>query len=834
MPLRRRFSAHSPANLCTTPRQSQAYPPFYTHYGPPPQPHSPSFPQPQPTAQPAASTSRTPIISPEDDIQRLFNVCKVGRNNAEVLQEVLVYAKPQELRNDITKELLGRARASQDLIGSQIPWATTEAEKSRRSATTAAQTTQEELLAALLAAHEQLTECLNMYEDLERIAIEQDAEERLKTERLIQALTAVAEYSPTPEEASLVDWVISIGDPERTGKLNPQIATRIFSGSNLPPDALARIWEIASVDSKDGLLDRQGVGVALRLIGHAQKGEAVTEALVRRPGPIAMIDSPSSPLLSESVAGPSTEVASSTLPPLTSHDKAKFRKIFQNSGAQNGYLSGQNAREVFMKSKLPWNTLAQIWNLADVRQRGYLDVVDFTIAMYLIQALMTGRLSSVPTSLPQQLYQDAARYTPTPPTPNSLPPPPPSHPSRASSSRVSPTALPPITPSPFLGAPPRHPSIVSSQPTTPRWEITPATRVQAEHVFSELDPRQRGRFKGEAVRAYLHQAGLSTNSVGRIWDLTDVGHKGYLTKEEFIVAMHLMKMRKDGHSLPSALPPGALPSAAPAHGDEGYDGIASNDQHLDVSSGQTRPPPIHIPSQSEHTSRPGSSLLGSSSIRASRSTPQLGSGAVSNPPISPFATAPSTPFPASPLPGSTNYVPVQATTPSDWNISPEERARYDRFFEQLDVPRKGYLLSDVAVPFFARAKLPNEVMATIWDLADSEHDGRLTRDDFAVAMHLIRQKLAGKELPSTVPASLLPSTSRAEPSPPSEETQPASQEAPLPPPPPPPPPPRRASEPDASEPSQHPLPPLPDDADDDLLRSETPPPPYELVASESI
>ena len=43
------------------------------------------------------------VISPEDDVQRLFNVCKVGRGNAELLNEVLVYAKPQELRDDITK-----------------------------------------------------------------------------------------------------------------------------------------------------------------------------------------------------------------------------------------------------------------------------------------------------------------------------------------------------------------------------------------------------------------------------------------------------------------------------------------------------------------------------------------------------------------------------------------------------------------------------------------------------------------------------------------------------------------------------------------------------------
>ncbi|KAI9067071.1 EF-hand [Trametes sanguinea] len=798
----------------------------------PPQPHSPPFPQPQhaPAAQPAASTSRTPIISPEDDIQRLFNVCKVGRNNAELLQEVLVYAKPQELRNDITKELLSRARASRELIGSQIPWATTEAEKSRRSASAAEQTTQEDLLAALLASHEQLTECLKMYEDLERIAIEQEAEERLKTERLIQALTAVAEYSPTPEEAALVDWVISKGDPERTGKLNPQIATRIFSGSNLSPDALARIWEIASVDSKDGLLDRQGVGVALRLIGHAQKGEVVTEALVKRPGPIAVIDSPSSPLWNEPTAGPSSGVHPGSLPPLTSHDKAKFRKIFQNSGAQHGYLTGQQAREVFMKSKLPWDTLSRIWTLADIRQRGYLDVADFTVAMYLIQGLMTGVLSSLPQTLPPQLYQDAARNTPSPTTPQTLPPPPPAHPSRIpSSSRPSPE----ITPSPFSGAPPpRHPSRAASQPSSPRWEITPATRVQAEHVFSSLDPRKRGRAKGEAVRTYLHQAGLSTNTAGRIWDLADIGHKGYLTLDEFTVAMHLMKMRKDGHHLPSALPPGALPGSTSSQDDEAYDGIARDHSHDHLSAGDARPPPIHIPSHSEDISRAGSTLPGSSNIRASRSTPQLGSGLASNPPTSPLATAPPTPFPASPFPGS--YTPMQATVPSELDITPEERARYDRFFEQLDTSRKGYLLSDVAVPFFARAKLPNDVMATIWDLADSEHDGRLTRDDFAVAMHLIRRKLAGKELPTTVPASLLASRSRPESSPsPRQESRPASQGTP---PAPPPPPPRRASEPtgQVSEPAQHALPPLPDDADDDLIRSDTPPPPYELIASESV
>nr|VWO98721.1 Low-affinity cAMP phosphodiesterase [Ganoderma boninense] len=324
---------------------------------PQPAPYYPPPPGPPPS-QPQAPTQNT-VISPEDDVQRLFNVCKVGRGNAELLQEVLVYAKPQELKNDITKELVGRARASHDLIGSQIPWATSEAEKSRRAARSPAHTTEEQLLESLLSAHGDLTECLKMHGDLERIAIEQEAEERRKTERLIEALTVVAEYQASAEEVPLIEWVFATGDPDRTGKINPQTATRIFSASNLPP-ALARIWEIASVDSKDGLLDRQGVGVALRLIGYAQNGTVVAEGLVKRPGPLAALEN-ISPISSEPIAGPSSGVTLGALPPMTSHDKAKFKKIFKTSGAQNGILEGQKATEVFMKSKLPRDTLLEIW-----------------------------------------------------------------------------------------------------------------------------------------------------------------------------------------------------------------------------------------------------------------------------------------------------------------------------------------------------------------------------------------------------------------------------------------------------------------------------------------
>jgi epidermal growth factor receptor substrate 15 len=46
------------------------------------------------------------------------------------------------------------------------------------------------------------------------------------------------------------------------------------------------------------------------------------------------------------------------------------------------------------------------------------------------------------------------------------------------------------------------------------------------------------------------------------------------------------------------------------------------------------------------------------------------------------------------------------------------------------------------------------------DLSDMNKDGRLTRDGFAVAFHLIQSKLAGKALPTALPPSLVPPSHR--------------------------------------------------------------------------
>lgn len=111
-----------------------------------------------------------------------------------------------------------------------------------------------------------------------------------------------------------------------------------------------------------------------------------------------------------------------------------------------------------------------------------------------------------------------------------------------------------------------------------------------------------------------------------------------------------------------------------------------------------------------------------------------------------------------------------------WGVSPEAKASSDKFFDGLDSQHRGYIEGEVAVPFMLESKLPGSELAQIWlvllvcpsklltlggrDLADLHNDGRLTRDGFAVAMHIIKSRLAGNEIPSTLPSSLFPPSMR--------------------------------------------------------------------------
>ncbi|RPD60760.1 hypothetical protein L227DRAFT_501092 [Lentinus tigrinus ALCF2SS1-6] len=204
-----------PQSTTPEPQQPQHRHTHHSHH-PPERTGTPQRPPPTVTSGKTKSSSRNRVIPPEEDIRRLFQECKVGRGNAGLLSEALTYAKPEDLKNkDIIKEFYARCRASQELISAQIPWAFAQAERSREAAGKTTDkhkeregrhsvdrerereqlppspkkdkdserlTTEEKLLAAILASNEELLEALRLYDDLERVGIERDAEERSKRE----------------------------------------------------------------------------------------------------------------------------------------------------------------------------------------------------------------------------------------------------------------------------------------------------------------------------------------------------------------------------------------------------------------------------------------------------------------------------------------------------------------------------------------------------------------------------------------------------------------------------------------------------------------------------
>lgn len=62
----------------------------------------------------------------------------------------------------------------------------------------------------------------------------------------------------------------------------------------------------------------------------------------------------------------------------------------------------------------------------------------------------------------------------------------------------------------------------------------------------------------------------------------------------------------------------------------------------------------------------------------------------------------------------------------------------------------------------ARAARADLDLRTRRDLADIRQTGALNKDEFAVALKLIRDKVAGKELPQTLGAGLMPPSLRGE------------------------------------------------------------------------
>lgn len=237
----------------------------------------------------------------------------------------------------------------------------------------------------------------------------------------------------------------------------------------------------------------------------------------------------------------------------------EYSSLFEKSGAENGLLSGVIAKQIFERARLPNEVLGRIWNLADTQGRGTLDTTEFAIAMHLLASYKSGAMRGVPQTLPPGLYEAAAKRAPVRTSTGSypgagLPPVPGIPPQFTGMSAVRPQ-------SPIARQQVRTP--LSAQSTGDGWAISPADKAKFDQIFNSLDTSNRGFITGDQAVDFFGNARLPEETLAQIWDLADINSEGRLTKDEFAVAMYLIRQQrgtKEGRgNLPTTLPPALVP-----------------------------------------------------------------------------------------------------------------------------------------------------------------------------------------------------------------------------------------------------------------------------------
>ncbi|CAG8484671.1 11960_t:CDS:10 [Ambispora gerdemannii] len=244
--------------------------------------------------------------------------------------------------------------------------------------------------------------------------------------------------------------------------------------------------------------------------------------------------------------------------------------------------------------------------------------------------------------------------------------------------------------------------------------ITNEDRDKYKRLFFSLDPRS-GLIEtsGEKAKAIWVRSKLSAEKLGQIWYLADTKNRGHLDLTEFIIAMYFVhnSMNNNIQTLPQTLPPGLYEEATVAAG-----GGSSNDLDLPTS-------PAFSPRTIATTTSPSPYSTGSPRFKPQQQQTSLLISRESSETASSFFDG-----------GIAN------ASEDAWDISPQDKANFDAHFSKLDGSNRGFITGK--------------------DLANITKSGRLTRDEFAVAMHLIHKKRAGGVLPVTLPPSLIPPSIR--------------------------------------------------------------------------
>uniref|UniRef100_A0A8C8UDL5 Epidermal growth factor receptor substrate 15-like 1 n=1 Tax=Peromyscus maniculatus bairdii TaxID=230844 RepID=A0A8C8UDL5_PERMB len=260
--------------------------------------------------------------------------------------------------------------------------------------------------------------------------------------------------------------------------------------------------------------------------------------------------------------------------------------------------------------------------------------------------------------------------------------------------------------------------LMATQPSTEtHWAVRVEEKAKFDGIFESLLP-VNGLLSGDKVKPVLMNSKLPLDVLGRVWDLSDIDKDGHLDRDEFAVAMHLVYRALEKEPVPSVLPPSLIPPSK---------------KKKTVFAGAVPVLPASPP--------PKDSL---------RSTPSHGSVSSLN------STGSLSP----------KHSVKQTQPPVAWVVPVADKMRFDEIFLKTDLDLDGYVSGQEVKEIFMHSGLTQNLLAHIWALADTRQTGKLSKEQFALAMYFIQQKVSkGIDPPQVLSPDMVPPSERGTPIP---------------------------------------------------------------------
>ncbi|XP_070224178.1 epidermal growth factor receptor substrate 15 isoform X5 [Bos mutus] len=295
-----------------------------------------------------------------------------------------------------------------------------------------------------------------------------------------------------------------------------------------------------------------------------------------------------------------------------------------------------------------------------------------------------------------------------------------------------------------------------------------------EKYYRQVDTGNTGRVLASDAAVFLKKSGLPDLVLGKIWDLADTDGKGILNKQEFFVALRLVACAQNGlevslSSLNLAVPPprfhdtsspllisgtsaAELPWAVKPEDKAKYDAIFDSLCPVNGFLSGDKVKPVLL------NSKLPVDILG----RVWELSDIDHDGMLDR---DEFAVAMFLVYCAlekEPVPMSLPPALVPPSKRKTWIVSPAEKAKYDEIFLKTDKDMDGFVSGLEVREIFLKTGLPSALLAHIWALCDTKNCGKLSKDQFALAFHLINQKLIkGIDPPHILTPEMIPPSDRA-------------------------------------------------------------------------